>query len=45
VEDDPGAPFFDDTTKYVVSATLANADVEELEARRAVWGVNSPQTT
>jgi dihydrofolate reductase len=25
VEDDPGAPFFNDTTKYVVSATLANA--------------------
>ena len=25
VEDDPGAPFFNDTTKYVVSATLSNA--------------------
>ena len=25
VEDDPGAPFFNDTTKYVVSATLATA--------------------
>src|SRR3954463_16062552 len=24
-EDDPGAPFFNDTTKYVVSATLTNA--------------------
>jgi dihydrofolate reductase len=24
VEDDPGAPFFNDTTKYVVSSTLAN---------------------
>jgi dihydrofolate reductase len=24
VEDDPGAPFFNDTTKYVVSATLTN---------------------
>jgi len=24
-EDDPGAPFFNDTTKYVVSATLASA--------------------
>ncbi len=24
VEDDPGAPFFNDTTKYVVSATLDN---------------------
>jgi dihydrofolate reductase len=26
VEDDPGAPFFNDTTKYVVSSTLADAD-------------------
>ena len=25
VEDDPGAPFFNDTPKYVVSATLTNA--------------------
>src|SRR3954452_9574023 len=25
VEDDPGAPFVNDTTKYVVSATLTNA--------------------
>jgi dihydrofolate reductase len=25
VEDDPGAPFFNDTTKYVVSATLTTA--------------------
>jgi dihydrofolate reductase len=24
VEEDPGAPFFNDTTKYVVSGTLAN---------------------
>ena len=24
-EDDPGAPFFNDTTKYIVSATLTNA--------------------
>ena len=24
-EDDPGAPFFNDTTKYVVSGTLAEA--------------------
>ena len=29
VEDDPGAPFFNDTTKYVVSSTLADAE--------AVW--------
>ena len=25
VEEDPGAPFFNDTTKYVVSSTLENA--------------------
>jgi dihydrofolate reductase len=25
VEDDPGAPFFNDTTKYIVSATLTRA--------------------
>jgi dihydrofolate reductase len=25
-EDDPGAPFFNDTTKYVVSSTLSSAD-------------------
>lgn len=31
VEDDPGAPFFNDTTKHVVSSTLADADAE------AVW--------
>jgi dihydrofolate reductase len=26
VEDDPGAPFFNDTTKYVVSGTLKDSD-------------------
>ena len=26
VEDDPGAPFFNDTTKYVVSSTLSDAE-------------------
>ena len=26
VEDDPGAPFFNDTTKHVVSSTLTDAD-------------------
>jgi dihydrofolate reductase len=26
VEDDPGTPFFNETTKYVVSGTLANAE-------------------
>lgn len=26
VDDDPGAPFFNDTDKYVVSSTLTNAD-------------------
>src|SRR5437868_10564961 len=29
VEEDPGAPFFNDTTKYVVSSTLSDAE--------AVW--------
>jgi dihydrofolate reductase len=28
VEDDPGAPFFNDTTKYVVSSTLAQSTAE-----------------
>jgi dihydrofolate reductase len=27
VEDDPGAPFFNDTTKYVVSSTLTDAEL------------------
>ena len=35
VEDDPGAPFFNDTTKYVVSGDAHDCDVEELEDRRA----------
>ena len=35
VEDDPGAPFFNDTTKYVVSGTLDDRDVAELPDRRA----------
>jgi dihydrofolate reductase len=28
VEDDPGAPFFNDTRKYVVSSTLADAEAD-----------------
>ena len=36
VEDDPGAPFFNDTTKYVVSSTLETATVEKLGDHRAV---------
>ncbi len=35
-EDDPGAPFFNDTTKYVVSVDAHGGDVEELGDRRAV---------
>jgi dihydrofolate reductase len=31
VEDDPGAPFFNDTPKYVVSGTLANATWQNSE--------------
>ena len=33
VEDDPGAPFFNDTTKYVVSGTLDRSDVAQLRGR------------
>jgi dihydrofolate reductase len=32
-EDDPGAPFFNDTAKYVVSGTLANADATWTNSR------------
>jgi dihydrofolate reductase len=32
VEDDPGAPFFNDTTKYVVSGTLTNPTWRNSEA-------------
>ena len=35
VEDDPGAPFFNDTTKYVVSPTLDRADVAEHDGASA----------
>jgi dihydrofolate reductase len=31
VEEDPGAPFFNDTTKYVVSGTLANPTWQNTE--------------
>jgi dihydrofolate reductase len=31
VDDDPGAPFFNDTTKYVVSATLTNPTWQNTE--------------
>jgi dihydrofolate reductase len=34
VEDDPGAPFFNDTTKYVVSATLTDTE--------SVWRNSTP---
>ena len=36
VEDDPGAPFFNDTTKYVVSGHAQGRDVAQLGDRRAV---------
>ena len=36
VEDDPGAPFFNDTTKYVVSGTPHGRDVAKLEDHRAL---------
>jgi dihydrofolate reductase len=40
VEDDPGAPFFNDTTKYVVSSTLANPTWRNTE----VVGAYDPET-
>jgi dihydrofolate reductase len=40
VEDDPGAPFFNDTTKYVVSGTLANPTWRNSE----VVGPYDPET-
>ena len=36
VEDDPGAPFFNDTTKYVVSGTLTEATWRNSEILGAV---------
>ncbi len=43
-EEDPGAPFFNDTTKYVVSSTLTDADVAKLGDHRAVRPQASPGT-
>ena len=43
VEDDPGAPFFNDTTKHVVSGTLDGSDVAELRGRRRVRRRRDPQ--
>ena len=34
VEDDPGAPFFNDTPKYVVSSTLQDAGVDMAQLDR-----------
>src|SRR4051794_32451927 len=39
VEDDPGAPFFNDTTKYVVSGTLTEATWRNSE----LVGPNDPE--
>ena len=51
VEDDPGAPFFNDTTKYVVSSTLEtatwrNSEIigRRLQARGLVPRTTSPRT-
>jgi dihydrofolate reductase len=41
VEDDPGAPFFNDTTKYVVSSTLA--DAESTWRNSKVFGPYDPE--
>jgi dihydrofolate reductase len=38
VEDDEGAPFFNDTRKYVVSSTLADADAEAVWPNSTVLG-------
>ena len=43
VEDDPGAPFFNDTTKYVVSGTLTERNLAELRDRRPVRPRHDPQ--
>ncbi|HET7048182.1 MAG TPA: dihydrofolate reductase family protein, partial [Solirubrobacteraceae bacterium] len=40
VEDDPGAPFFNDTRKYVVSGTLAEATWSNSE----IVGAYDPET-
>jgi dihydrofolate reductase len=40
VEEDPGAPFFNDTTKYVVSGTLTNATWRNSE----IVGPYDPET-
>jgi dihydrofolate reductase len=40
-EDDPGAPFFDDTPKYVVSSTLSSAEDWQ---NSTVLGPYDPQT-
>ena len=40
VEDDPGAPFFNDTTKYVVSGTLTDATWRNSE----IVGAYDPET-
>ena len=42
-EDDPGAPFFNDTTKYVVSSTLTRGDLAELGDRRALRPGRAPR--
>ena len=52
VEDDPGAPFFNETRKYVVSSTLQSADWNNSEilgpygakvvAAHSRWGPGTP---
>src|SRR5918911_4211629 len=41
VEEDPGAPFFNDTTKYVVSGTLSDANATWRNSK--VIGVYDPE--
>ncbi len=42
VEDDPGAPFFNDTTKHVVTSTLTSADAEATWRNATVVGAYDP---
>jgi dihydrofolate reductase len=41
-EDDPGAPFFNDTTKYVVSGTLTDGDADATWRNSKVIGKYDP---
>jgi dihydrofolate reductase len=42
-DDDPAAPFFNDTTKYVVSSTLSDEDAETTWRNSKVIGPYDPR--